>query len=271
MSDEQTLLTPDDGPAIVAERPQNRSPYIVVCEHAGNAIPQRLARLGLSDDVIDSHAGWDIGALALARSLANALNGALVYQRFSRLVYDCNRPPEASDAMPARSEVYSITANATLSPGERRQRIEALYLPFHAAIESEIEDAQTCGAEPIIVTIHSFTRIYNGERRDVDLGILADRDTRLADRLMQAADPLKAEFRVHRDQPYGPADGVTHTLKLHAVTRGFPNVMFEVANDLVRDSAGQQAWARRLKDLLRKAAAEERESEEPRSGVLHAP
>ncbi len=60
---------------------------------------------------------------------------------------------------------------------------------------------------------------------------------------------------VRRNSPYGPADGVTHTLKLQALSRGLPNVMFEVRNDLVREGAQQAAMAERLGDLILAALA----------------
>jgi predicted N-formylglutamate amidohydrolase len=82
-------------------------------------------------------------------------------------------------------------------------------------------------------------------RRHFDLGILHDRDRRLADALLHEL-ATDRDVSVRRNEPYGPADGVTHTLKLHGLTRGLLNVMLEIRNDLIGDEAGQRRWAERL-------------------------
>lgn len=89
----------------------SQGPYVFVCEHASNRLPSRLGDLGLDSDALNSHIAWDPGALAVARIMAKNLNSVLIHQRFSRLVYDCNRPPEALDAMPSVSEIYTIPGN----------------------------------------------------------------------------------------------------------------------------------------------------------------
>ncbi len=256
MALEERLLTTSDGPAFAVENARGSSPVVLVCEHASNAIPARLGGLGLDAEVLASHAAYDIGALETARRMSAHLDAPLVRQRFSRLVYDCNRPPEAPDAMPVRSEVFEIAANAGLGAAERAARTEEIYRPFHAAVAETIESHVARGLSPVLVTVHSFTRVYCGKRRDVDFGILEDRDTRLSDRLLSACESWE-DCAVRRNEPYGAGDGVTHTLRLHAVPRGLMNVMFEIANDLVTDGAGQEAWARRLSDLLREAAGDD--------------
>ncbi len=72
--------------------------------------------------------------------------------------------------------------------------------------------------------------------------------------------------KVSRNYPYGPADGVTHTLKRHGLTREIANVMLEIRNDLISDNAGQQQWAGHIAELL--AVSVERLKKE--GGHLHA-
>lgn len=254
------LLQASDGPAVAVDNPRGTSPIVLVCEHASATIPAALGDLGLDETVRASHAGWDIGALGVARAMSAALDAVLVHQRFSRLAYDCNRPPDAPDAMPTQSEVHRIAANDELSEAERRQRINEIYLPFHAAIEEAVEGRLVRGREPILVTVHSFTRIYFGRRRAVDLGVLHDTDGRLADRLLRKAANALPGLAVRRNEPYGPADGVTHTLRLHALKPAHENVMLEIANDLIRTEAEQALWADRLSALLREATGQAAEN-----------
>jgi predicted N-formylglutamate amidohydrolase len=101
------------------------------------------------------------------------------------------------------------------------------------------------------VTIHSFTPVYKGERRTVELGILHDQDTRLSARLIAGFPGVDARL----NEPYGPTDGVLHSLTLHAAPRRLPRVMIEMRNDLIANERGHDEWAGRLSASLEQAAA----------------
>jgi predicted N-formylglutamate amidohydrolase len=57
------------------------------------------------------------------------------------------------------------------------------------------------------------------------------------------------------NEPYGPNDGVLHTLNLHAAPRGLQHVMIEMRNDLIAEERGQDEWAERLFASLTHAGA----------------
>lgn len=221
-----------------SRNPDGSSSVVLVCEHASNTIPAAYDGLGLSADDRESHAAWDPGAMAVAEMISHQMDAPLIASRVSRLVYDCNRPPDAPDAMPARSEVIDVPGNANLSPSEREARVEAIYRPFHAALGKLVERI----AHPVIVTMHSFTPVYFGQRRPVEIGILHDSDTRLADAMLASA-AAHLDANVQRNEPYGPDHGVTHTLKKHGITGGHLNVMLEVRNDLIETPIQQKAMA----------------------------
>lgn len=247
------ILTSADGEAVAVENGTAASGIVFVCEHASPALPASAGNLGLSAEALSSHIAWDPGALAVARLLAEKLDGTLVYQRFSRLIYDCNRPPESPAAMPEKSEIFDIPGNRELTPAERYARTAALYVPFHDQVTNEIGRIEAVRRKPVIVTIHSFTPVYFGKPREVEIGILHDTDARLADEMLKAA--KGGPYRVERNSPYGPEDGVTHSLRLHAIPYGHPNVMIEVRNDLISDSAGQEIMADYLAAVIAKAVA----------------
>ncbi len=219
--------------------PVGPAPVLLLCEHAANAFPEPFGTLGLDEVVRQSHAAWDPGALALSERLSAACGLPLVHSTVSRLIYDCNRPPDAADAIPARSEVHEIPGNRNLPQPERLRRVDLVYRPFVAAVEAAIERARP----EAIVTIHSFTPVYFGKPRAVEIGILYDRDTQLADALLSQD---WGGFEVRGNDPYGPDDGVTHSLKLHAIPRGLPNAMIEVRNDLLADPDRREAVFRLL-------------------------
>jgi predicted N-formylglutamate amidohydrolase len=242
------LLDGEDDP-VIAVNQEGRSPVVLVCEHAGRRIPRRLGTLGLPEMELKRHIAWDIGAEGVARRLWQLLDAPLLLQRYSRLVYDCNRPPEAHDAIPVISELTRIPGNDGLSAEDKLSRIESLYRPFHAAV-SKLLDRRTAEGRPShFVTIHSFTPVYKGKERMFELGILHDRETWLADQLLKGFPGVD----VRRNEPYGPQDGVCHTLNLHAGVRGLACAMIEIRNDLIATDTGQKDWAQRLLAPIQKA------------------
>lgn len=237
-----------DNDLVNISRRDGASDIVLVCEHAGHHIPSKLNDLGLSEKARFSHIAWDPGALGVAKAMSEELDAPLVTTNVSRLVYDCNRPPEAPDAMPAKSEAYEVPGNANLTDDAKRARVQDYYVPFRDALAGEIARK---GA-PVIVTIHSFTPVYNGMQRDVEVGILHDNDKRLGDAMLAVAD----RYNVQRNAPYGPEDGVTHTLKLHGESGGHLNVMIEVRNDLIQSEADQVEMGQTLSNWLTKALAQ---------------
>jgi len=247
------LLEGEDDPAIMVNA-ESDSPFVMVCEHAGRRVPKPLGTLGVAQSELMRHIAWDIGAEPVARRMADLLGAPLVLQRYSRLVYDCNRPPDSADAIPAVSELTPIPGNQRLTPQNKLSRIEAIYRPFHARLAALLDLRAARGISSILVTIHSFTPVYKGVSRVLDLGILHDRDRRFADALLSRLNEITT-LVVRRNEPYGPKDGVCHTLNLHAGIRGLRHAMIEIRNDLIADEEGQNSWARRLAEALEDAAS----------------
>lgn len=252
MQTQSTFFSDAEGQAVAVENADGAGDFLLVCEHASRRLPERYGTLGLSDDALSSHIAWDPGALAVAQLMSRQLDSTLIYQRFSRLIYDCNRPPDSPAAMRDVSEIFRIPGNENLSEAERSLRTSSLYLPFQGQIREEIASRRAKGRQTALVTVHSFTPVYFGQTREVEIGILHDHDSRLADAMLHASGQ-EHSYRVERNQPYGPADGVTHTLELHALPAGLLNVMIEIRNDLIADEAGQERAANFLSGLLSKS------------------
>ncbi len=238
-------------PAAVVLNKTGAAPVLLVCEHAANHIPAHLDHLGLDSSARISHVAWDPGAMAVATHMSRIMDARLVASTVSRLVYDCNRPSDAAGAIPTRSELFDIPGNVGLTDAQKADRVATVYEPFRSLLADTIAASQT---PPALVTIHSFTPVYMGKSRAVEIGILHDSDTRLADAMLDLA-PTHTELNTQRNDPYGPDDGVTHTLKLHALPNGLLNVMIEVRNDLIADEATQLAMAETLASLITYALA----------------
>ena len=249
------LLSADEEQAGAIINENGASPIVLICEHASNLLPKNLGILGLSDADLKRHIAYDIGAEGTARILSKLLDAPLILQRYSRLAYDCNRPPEAEGAMPEVSEVTPIPGNKTLSAEAKLQRIQEIYRPFQNTIASFLDGRAAHGKRAIPVSIHSFTKTYKGKPREVELGLLFDRDARLANLLVKSF----PGFNTQLNEPYGPKDGVMHLMNLHAAPRGLQHLMIEIRNDLIETERGQQQWAQRLSIPLQQAAAKQGE------------
>lgn len=226
-------------------------PFLFVCEHASNSIPAEFGDLGLDPAAREAHIAWDPGAIGLARALSDRLESPLVAGTTSRLVYDCNRPPDSPSACAGRSEIFEIPGNLDLDAEGRITRTEKIYLPFQAALTRQLARTLARGRRPVLVTVHSFTPVWFGQTREVEFGIIHDTDASFAQALFDAARDLP--LRAALNQPYSAADGVAHTLKLHATPHGLAHAMLEIRNDLLAGAAGQQAVAAHLADALTRA------------------
>jgi predicted N-formylglutamate amidohydrolase len=248
------------GTAAEVHNADGRAPLLLVCEHASPRIPERFGTLGLDPADVRAHIGWDIGALDLARALSDRLDAPLVHAGMSRLIYDCNRPPDSPTAIRDVSEHFQIPGNRGLSEPERAERVQHCYLPFLALLEDSVERAierTPFVGTPNIITIHTFTPVFDGKARAVELGVLHGSDPTLADRMLRMANAVTG-LKAERNAPYDAADGVLHTIEQQAVARGLPGVMLEVRNDLVDTPQRVAAVSDRLARLIGTVIAPQR-------------
>lgn len=239
-----------DQPAVEIVRPQGQGAVVLVCEHASRFMPAEYENLGLADDALASHAAWDIGARDVALALSDLFDAPLVAGGVSRLIYDLNRPLEAPSSIPERSEIFDIPGNISLSEDARRARFATYHEPFHAAL-AEVLDARDGRA---LVTVHSFTPVYNGERRDVEIGFLHDASDTFAHAAL-SAEVARGRYRAALNEPYAATDGVTYTLAKHGEARGLPTLMIEIRNDLIGTPETAKAMAEHLHKTLSTAIA----------------
>jgi predicted N-formylglutamate amidohydrolase len=248
-----TLLGVDEPPAFEVAGREGRSPFVVTCDHAGNRLPRSLGSLGLSAADRVSHIAWDIGAEGLARQLAAALDAFIVWQPYSRLVIDCNRPLEAGDSIVTLSERTTVPGNQDLARQDTAARAREIFRPYHAQIRGEL-DRRKLGRRPsVLVAVHTFTPVFLDVVRPWHIGVLYDRDLRMAEPLLRL---LRAEedLVVGCNEPYAATDGSDFSIVEHGERRNIPHVELEIRQDLVADEQEQAAWAGRLARHLLAAA-----------------
>lgn len=247
-------LDADDPPPFTVEHPDGSSPYVLTCDHASRRLPSRLSRLGLSDEALETHVAWDIGAAGVVRRLADALDAFLIMTNYSRLAIDCNRPPGSEDSIVARSERTEIPGNRDVSSDEAEARANALFHPYHDRIRAELDARRVRGRPAVLLALHSFTPAYHGVERPWHTGLLYGRDSRLGRVLLEL---LRAEpgLNVGDNEPYAVSDRTDYAIPVHGERRGIPNAGLEIRQDLIADANGQFAWAARLAPLLKQALA----------------
>jgi predicted N-formylglutamate amidohydrolase len=255
MHDDQAPLLVEGDPAPVRVlTPGGASEFFLTADHAGRAIPRRLGRLGLPPSELERHIAWDIGIAGVTEKLAAALDATAVLQEYSRLVIDCNREPGWATSIPAVSELTAIPGNENVPPAERAARRRAVFLPYHDCIKKLLDRRDAAARRTVLIAMHSFTPVFKGEPRNIDVGILYNRDARFADILLGL---LRAEgdLVVGDNAPYAITEASDYTVPVHGEGRGLPHVEIEIRQDLIGDDDGQAAWAARLARLLPIAAS----------------
>jgi predicted N-formylglutamate amidohydrolase len=243
------LLGPGDPPPFRWHRAHGRRPWLLVCDHAGRAIPATLGGLGLPVEATWRHIAWDVGAGELAIALAERLDAPALLASYSRLVVDCNRRLEDATAFTTAGDGHRIPGNEALSPAERERRAAACHRPYHAAIEQRLASWEAGGATPTLVAVHSFTPVFRSAARPWHVGVLWDEDERIAL-------PLLARLRAERglvvgdNEPYSGRFPADYTVWRHAGQVGRPTVCVEVRQDLLLTPTGIAEWADRLATAL---------------------
>jgi len=243
--DTSLLLGPRDVPPVREYNDSGRSPFLLTCDHYGRLIPQALGDLGLPESELVRHIAWDIGIAGVAEMLSKHLDAHLIVQRYSRLVIDCNRPPNVASSIPLISEATTIPGNEGLAREDAALRRAEIFDPYHRRVEAIIDQRRQRNMPTILVSLHSFTPVYAGIARPWHIGTLYQRDKILPPLLLQL---LRAEpdLVVGDNEPYAVSDETDYTIPVHAEARGLMNTGIEIRQDLISDQAGERAWAERL-------------------------
>jgi predicted N-formylglutamate amidohydrolase len=241
------LSTGDPSPVNVLNQ-GGRSPFLLLGDHAGRAIPRSLGDLGLPSHALDLHIAWDIGVEGVGRYLSYMLDACFISQTYSRLVIDCNRQLTDPSSIPTVSDGITIPGNTGLMAEDLAARQGEIYQPYHVAIDAELERRAARKDATVLVSLHSFTPIFQGFVRPWRYGVLHRNDSRLSSRVLRL---LKAELGVAAgdNQPYA-LDEKDNTVPLHADPRQLDYLELEVRQDLIVSQEGQADAAAMIKRLL---------------------
>ena len=199
---------------------------VVTCEHGGSRIPVAYRALFQGQKrLLASHRGRDLGALAMARSLATALDAPVFASTISRLLIDLNRPT-------GHPQLFStVTRNL---PVDLRARIfEQYHEPFWSDLKQFVERAVAEGRRTVHISSHSFTPRLEGQLRRADVGLLYDParpgEAELCSRWRAALIERDPTLHVRRNYPYrGKAAGLTAQMRRWFSARDYVGVELEV-------------------------------------------
>jgi len=229
----------------IVQKRSARCPVILTCEHASERMPEPFRFPEDDAWLVGTHWAYDLGAAELTRELAHALGAGAVLSRFSRLLIDPNRSPAAPDLFRKVAEGRPVALNRHIAEGERDQRF-SMSNAYHAAIDH----ALTEDAASLVLSIHSFTPVYEGTARTVELGVLFDEEERLAESLQKAF--VDAGFVALLNEPYSGKFGLMYAVDRHAKQHRRRALELEVRQDLACDPAARR---RKVAGLERAVAA----------------
>ena len=249
-----SLLAPDEPAPFELLEDRANSPFLVTCDHASNRLPRALGTLGLPASELERHIAWDLGAAGVARELAQSLGACAVFQNYSRLVIDCNRRPGVPSSIAALSENTLIPGNQALPLAEAARRARDVFEPYHACIVRELARRAGAGQPTVLIAMHSFTPSFNGVARPWHVGVLYNRDTRLAHALLELLQ-RDSTLVVGDNEPYAVSDLSDYGVVEYGERLGNPHVEIEIRQDLLSTATGQAEWGRRMAELLPRAQA----------------
>jgi predicted N-formylglutamate amidohydrolase len=240
-----SLLAPGEPAAVRVLNEAGASDFLLTADHAGKLIPRSLGDLGVAAADLERHIAWDIGIAEVTERLSAALNATAALQVYSRLVIDCNRDPSWPSAVPVISEFTEIPGNRNLTDADRAARATEIFRPYHDRIGALLDARAMACKRTMLVAMHSFTPVFKGEPREIEVGVLYFRRTKLADMML---DLLRREpdLTVGENAPYALTEDSDYSIPFHAERRGLEHVEIEIRQDLIATPDGQTAWANRF-------------------------
>lgn len=243
--EENSVLVAHEAPAYELVNKNSRNNILIVCDHASNKIPESMNKLGLSEHELSQHIAYDIGAANVARHLSKQFDTPLIMTNYSRLVIDINRFPSDLTSIPEMSDGIEIPGNIGLSDLQKQYRIESLFDPYHLQIVNLLEEIKQRNQTPFIISLHSFTPIFDGYQRPWHIGVVWNEGKEISQQLIK-------QLRAHDDlcigdnQPYRAVDPHGYTIDTHAEKLSYPHLLLEIRQDLIDTDKKALHWAKFL-------------------------
>jgi predicted N-formylglutamate amidohydrolase len=243
------LLGPDDPPPYRWVNRKGQAPLVLACDHGSWAVPGRLGTLGLAEETLRQHIGWDIGAAWVTERLAQLLDAPALIAGYSRLVIDGNRYTTDPASIAAHSDGTDVPGNQDLEEAAAKARADEIFHPYHDALAEALEDYLARDVVPALLSVHSMTPEMDGVSRPWHIGICWARDQRLAAPVMDIL-RRSGQITVGDNEPYAVDLGEDYTVPEQALRRGLPHLQVEFRQDLIDGEGSARRWAEVLAAAL---------------------
>ena len=217
---------------------------VITCEHGGNTIPEEYKPLFPDTTVLETHRGYDLGALDVfnyLQPLADYSN----YSTTSRLLIELNRSL-------LHKNLYSEFSKK-LPINTKKQIIKKHYKVYRSAVSDYIEASIKNKNDVIHLSIHSFTPQLNQEIRNCDIGLLFDsrkaNEKEIAVALKKSILAKNPNYRIRFNYPYlGKADGFTTALR-----KQFPKHYSGIEIEINQSFSNNNTMPETIKTILKES------------------
>lgn len=233
------IMQSEHDPAFEAIPATTDIPLLLTCEHASNRLP---AGWSAEDDWLKStHWAWDIGAAEITRHLARETGAGAVLATWSRLLVDLNRGHTGRNLFRTVADGRPVQMNLELSEAGRAERLERYWVPFHDAVAARVSGKN-------VFSVHSFTPVYEGSRRSLEMGVLFYEDEPRAQAFADAL--IRAGFETRLNEPYSGMGGMMYSAHRHARAAQTRSLELEIRQDLLEDASMHPRIVRALLEGL---------------------
>ena len=223
--------------------PSQHGHFFFTAEHACHALPVSPATE--EEHWLHTHWGYDIGILPLMTQLCSVLSSQGIHSNYSRLWIDTNRAPTQEGLIKESIEGHPLSFNQNLSPSQRQERIDSIHESYHQAIHKALVQHPR---PVLLISLHSFTPIWENHIRTMDVGVLFDRDEDIA---YSCATIIKdAGFFVEMNQPYSGKNGLIYSADRHGSEQNIPYIEFEFNQSILSSPERIHYVAHKMQHIL---------------------
>ncbi|MBL4739418.1 MAG: N-formylglutamate amidohydrolase [Sneathiella sp.] len=229
---------------------ESASPIFLIADHASRHIPEEFGTLGIDDPaLLRRHVAWDIGIEDVTSRMSEKLRAPAIFSTFSRLLIDPNRYNDDPAAMPVESDGVRVPANEGLKKADKQKRIDQYFTPYHDQVTALLDQMVKNHAEPLVISMHSFTPVMNGFERPWHIGVLWADDNRISAPMLEILRKNPA-LVVGDNEPYSAQEPYGYTMNTHGTDRGIPHVVIEIRQDLIDTHHGAELWSNLMVDVI---------------------
>jgi len=213
---------------------------VLSVEHASWTLPPGVD-LGVPQDVLQSQAGWDHGALEICAHISEHVGLPVHQGAFSRMFVDLNRPAEHADVVPRVSYGAPVPGNTTLAAGDRQARVDVFHAPYWAAVKRDVHARLIDHGAVFHFSSHTFSPELDPVSRTYDVGVLYDSthpfEAEIAERLMFAI--RAAGLDVRMNQPYsGVGPAICTELRKELRDQKYAGIQLETSHAVTMSAGG---------------------------------